>query len=449
MRDLIARQRAFFQAGRTQDTDMRLTALCHLREEIQRQESRVIEALRKDLGKSGSESYLCEIGMVYSALDWMIRHVRRCTARHRVRTPLSQFPAYSYTQAMPLGTVLIISPWNYPFLLTVEPAAAAIAAGNTAIIKPSPDAPHTQKVLQQIFRTVFLPEHAVIVTGGPDCAHRLLQERFDLIFYTGGMGGGRAVARAAAEFLTPVVLELGGKSPCIVAEDADIKLTARRIVFGKYLNCGQTCVAPDYLLVHRSVRQELIRQLQIEIESQFGRHPLHNPDYGKIVNLRHYNRLRSMLNGRILIGGECADGRIEPTVMEADTRSACMQEEIFGPILPVLTWTEWEQARAVMDRYPTPLACYYFGNAVRARRRLRTVSFGGGCINDTIIHLTSNDLPFGGVGASGMGRYHGRYGFETFSHIRSIVEKKTWLDLPMRYQPYTQWKDALVRRFLR
>ncbi|MGN1031197.1 MAG: aldehyde dehydrogenase family protein, partial [Butyricicoccaceae bacterium] len=247
----------------------------------------------------------------------------------------------------------------------------------------------------------------------------------------------------------PTVLELGGKSPCIVDADASLAVAARRIVFGKYLNCGQTCVAPDYLLVHESVKKPLIVQLRKEIRRQFGAQPLGNPDYGKIINARHYDRLCAMLDEPVLLGGAHEDGRIEPTVLEASTESACMQEEIFGPILPVLTWTRWEEAKAVIRQHPTPLACYYFGTPGTARDRLRELSFGGGCINDTVMHLASNHLPFGGVGTSGMGCYHGRYGFETFSHIKSIVDKKTWIDLPVRYQPYDKWKDTLVRRFLR
>lgn len=449
MHELVERQRACFRAGGMRAVNGRLDALRRLRAEIQHRENEIIRALNADLGKSGSESLLCEVGMVYSALGWLIRNLRRCAAPHRVRTPLSQFRAHSYTEAAPLGTVLVMSPWNYPFLLTVEPAAAAIAAGNTVVIKPSPDAPHTAKVLERLFAAVFEPEQAVVVTGGIDCAQRLLKERFDLIFYTGGASGGSAVARAAAEHLTPTVLELGGKSPCIVDADADLPSAARRIVFGKYLNCGQTCVAPDYLLVHESVRQPLIDLLEREIHRQFGAQPLRNPDYGRIVNARHYDRLCAMLDGGVLIGGARENGRIEPTVLEADEDSRCMQEEIFGPILPVLSWTDWEQARAVIDRYPTPLACYYFGNAKTARRRLRELSFGGGCINDTIMHLASNELPFGGVGTSGMGCYHGRWGFETFSHTKGIVDRKIRPELPMRYQPYAKWKDALVRRFLR
>lgn len=443
------RQRAFFRAGGTMDIGRRIQALRRLRAEIGRREDEIVQALCADLGKSGAESYLCEIGMVYSAIGWLIRNVKSCAAPHRVRTPLAQFRAHSYTEASPYGTVLIMSPWNYPFLLTVEPAAAAIAAGNTVVIKPGPDAPHTQAVLERLFSAVFAPEHVLVVNGGTDCAQQLLRERFDLIFYTGGMSGGKAVARAAAEHLTPTVLELGGKSPCIVDADADLAAAARRIVFGKYLNCGQTCVAPDYLLVHESVKQPLTELLGKEIRRQFGAQPLSDPDYGKIVNARHYARLCAMLDGRILIGGVHENGRIEPTVLEASADSACMQEEIFGPVLPVLTWTGWEQARAEIERHPTPLACYYFGSSKTARRRMRELSFGGGCINDTVIHLASNELPFGGVGTSGMGCYHGRWGFETFSHIKGIVDRKIWPDLPMRYQPYQKWKQAVVLRFLR
>ena len=372
----------------------------------------------------------------------------------RVSTPVAQFAARSFRSPSPYGTVLIMSPWNYPVLLTLDPLIDAIAAGNTAVVKPSAYAPCTSEVLQQLLKECFAPEYVAVVTGGRAENHALLQQRFDMIFFTGGKTVGREVLRRAAEYLTPVTLELGGKSPCIVDSTAKIALAARRIVFGKFLNCGQTCVAPDYILCDRHIRDQLLDALQKEITRQFGADPLANPDYGKIINEKHFHRILGLIESSKLVCGGQYDTeslRIAPTILrDISWEDAVMGEEIFGPILPVLTYGSLEDAIHMVEAHPHPLAFYLFSESPSNEKKvLDSCRFGGGCINDTIIHLATSAMPFGGVGESGMGGYHGKAGFETFSHYRSIVNKKTWLDLPIRYQKYTKTKEKLMKTFLK
>ena len=419
-----------------------------------RHESDIEAALKSDLGKSRVEGYMCETGMTLAELSWMRRHLAGLMRDRTVYTPLSQFAARSFRSPSPYGITLIMSPWNYPLLLTLEPLIDALAAGNTAVVKPSAYSPATSEVIRTILAECFPPEYVFVVTGGRAENQALLEQRFDKIFFTGGKTVGREVLRHAAEYLTPVTLELGGKSPCIVDATADLKLAARRIVFGKYLNCGQTCVAPDYLYCEASIRDELVLAIQKEITAQFGAEPLENPNYGKIVNRKHFDRIRGLIDPAKVVTGGTADEqtlRIAPTVMTDVTfDDAVMGEEIFGPVLPVLTWNTLDEAIAAIESRPHPLALYCFTSSRATRRQvLARCHFGGGCINDTIIHLASSNLPFGGVGESGMGSYHGKAGFAEFSHTRSIVDKKTWLDLPMRYQPYTGQKDRMVRMFLK
>ena len=397
---------------------------------------------------------MCEVGLTLSELTWMQRHLSSLSAKKRVPTPLAQFAARSFRSPSPYGTVLIMSPWNYPVLLTLEPLIDAIAAGNTAIVKPSAYAPYTCEVMKQIMEECFPQSYVAVVTGGRAENQTLLQQRFDMIFFTGGKTVGREVLRHAAEYLTPVTLELGGKSPCIVDSSAKIKLAARRIVFGKYLNCGQTCVAPDYVLCDKTIRDELVLAIQAEIRRQFGAAPLENPNYGKIVNRKHFERLLGLIDERKLVcGGQNNPDtlRIAPTVLTDVTwEDAVMGEEIFGPILPVLTFGTLEEAIQTVEAHPHPLALYFFSENKTAQSQiLNCCRFGGGCINDTIIHLATSAMPFGGVGESGMGGYHGKAGFETFSHYRSIVDKKTWMDLPIRYQNYTALKEKMLRMFLK
>ncbi len=451
---ILAKQHAFFASGRTIPVSFRQEQLHKLKRSLLAHEKDLNEALQKDLGKSRMESYMCEVGLTLSELTWMQKHLSSLSAKKRVPTPLAQFAARSFRSPSPYGTVLIMSPWNYPVLLTLEPLIDAIAAGNTAIVKPSAYAPYTCEVMKQIMEECFPQSYVAVVTGGRAENQTLLQQRFDMIFFTGGKTVGREVLRHAAEYLTPVTLELGGKSPCIVDSSAKIKLAARRIVFGKYLNCGQTCVAPDYVLCDKTIRDELVLAIQAEIRRQFGAAPLENPNYGKIINRKHFERLLGLIDeGKLVCGGQNNPDtlRIAPTVLTDVTwEDAVMGEEIFGPILPVLTFDTLEEAIQTVEAHPHPLALYFFSENKTAQKQvLNCCRFGGGCINDTVIHLATSAMPFGGVGESGMGGYHGKAGFETFSHYRSIVDKKTWMDLPIRYQNYTALKEKMLRMFLK
>ena len=454
LQNLLKKQRRFFASGATRDTESRRQALLALKKAILRHKRDLAGALRADLGKSEMESHMCETGLALCELDWMLRHLNSLTRERNVHTPLSQFAARSFCSPSPYGNVLIMSPWNYRVLLTLDPLIDALAAGNTAILKPSAYAPASSRVLERLIGECFSDAYVAVVTGGRAENQALLHQRFDKIFFTGGSAVGREVLRCAADHLTPVALELGGKSPCIVDKSARIPLAARRIVFGKFLNCGQTCVAPDYVLCHESLKTQLIAAIQKEIYRQFGREPLKNPDYGRIVNIRHFRRILGLIDPeRLALGGEYDEAslRIAPTVLENVTfRDAVMQEEIFGPVLPVLTFRTIREAVSFVERRPHPLALYLFcEDKAVVQRVLSHCRFGGGCINDTVIHLASSAMPFGGVGESGMGGYHGRAGFEAFSHTRSIVDKKTWMDLPIRYQPYNDKKRKLLELFLR
>lgn len=454
IKDILQQQNHFFSSGKTIPAEFRLKQLESLKEAMILHEADLAAALKEDLGKSRMESYMCEIGLTLSELTWMQKHLRSLMRSKRVSTPAAQFAAKSFRSPSPYGTVLIMSPWNYPVLLTLDPLIDAIAAGNTAVVKPSAYAPCTFDVMKTIIEECFPKHYVAVVDGGRAENQALLQQRFDMIFFTGGKTVGREVLRHAAEYLTPVTLELGGKSPCIVDSTAKIRLAAKRIVFGKYLNCGQTCVAPDYILCDKRIRDELITAILAEIEKQFGKEPLKNPNYGKIINEKHFERILGLINGEKLVYGgqsEPESLRIAPTVLNNITwDDAVMGEEIFGPLLPILTFDTLDEALDTVESHPHPLALYFFSEDKAAQKKvLDTCRFGGGCINDTIIHLATSDMPFGGVGESGMGSYHGMVGFETFSHYRSIVDKKTWMDLPIRYQKYTGLKEKMMRIFLK
>lgn len=454
IKDILQQQNHFFSSGKTIPAEFRLKQLESLKEAMIRHEADLAAALKEDLGKSRMESYMCEIGLTLSELTWMQKHLRSLMRSKCVSTPVAQFAAKSFRSPSPYGTVLIMSPWNYPVLLTLDPLIDAIAAGNTAVVKPSAYAPYTFDVMKTMIEECFPAHYVAVVDGGRAENQALLQQRFDMIFFTGGKTVGREVLRHAAEYLTPVTLELGGKSPCIVDSTAKIRLAAKRIVFGKYLNCGQTCVAPDYILCDKRIRDELITAILAEIEKQFGKEPLKNPNYGKIINEKHFERILGLINGEKLVYGgqsEPESLRIAPTVLNNITwDDAVMGEEIFGPLLPILTFDTLDEALDTVESHPHPLALYFFSEDKAAQKKvLDTCRFGGGCINDTIIHLATSDMPFGGVGESGMGSYHGRVGFETFSHYRSIVDKKTWMDLPIRYQKYTGLKEKMMRMFLK
>ena len=439
-----------------------------LKEVLLENDGKIGAALMSDLGKNSVEAYMCETGMVLSELSHATRHIRSYSRRRRVPTPLAQFPARSFIIPEPYGNVLVMSPWNYPLLLSLAPVISAVAAGNTVILKPSAYSPATSAVIADIVRKVFPEEYVAVVEGGRDVNSDLLEQKFDYIFFTGSKTVGRLVMGKAAEHLTPVTLELGGKSPVIVDRRltaAEMQTAARRIVFGKFLNCGQTCVAPDYVLVHESLAEDFLAACRDEIRKMFGEHPLENPDYGKIVNRKHFDRLCRMISELKEYDPHMAETwssepenlRIEPVIASLGDVNDCapdsltvMQEEIFGPVMPVLTYSDIKDAIKYIDERPRPLAAYIFTSDRTFRETLLArLHFGGGCVNDTIIHLATEDMPFGGVGESGMGNYHGRYGFETFSHLKSIVDKPLWLDLPMRYQPYTRIKEKLIRMFLK
>lgn len=454
IKQTIDMQKTFFLSGKTRSIDHRIRALKKLKSCINNYEDDIADAIYKDLGKSHFESYMCEIGLVLSEIRYMLKHIRTFAREKRVRTPLSQFPSRSFRKPSPYGTVLIMSPWNYPFLLTLEPLVDAIAAGNTAVIKPSAYSPHTSQIICDIIETCFERKYISVITGGREENTCLLKQPFDYIFFTGSQSVGKEVMQNAAANLTPVTLELGGKSPCIVEKSANLKLAAKRIVFGKFLNCGQTCVAPDYIYCDASILDSLLVELKKQIQLQFGATPLQNNNYGKIINEKHFRRILALMDAeKIIHGGQFDESklRIEPTVLtNVSFADAVMQEEIFGPLLPVLTYDSLDNAMQKINSMPHPLALYIFTSDKHIARKVTgQCGFGGGCINDTIIHLATSELGFGGFGESGMGSYHGKEGFDTFSHSKSIVDKKTWLDLPMRYQPYKKLNEKLVRLFLK
>ena len=448
--ELLERQREHFISGATLPVQARLDALNALRDAVRESEEELCAALCADLGKGRFESYMCEVGLVLEELSYVIKHVRRWAKPRRVPTPLAQFAASSAVWPSPYGSALIMSPWNYPILLTLGPLADALAAGNTAIVKPSAYSPRCSEALAELIERCLPAELAAVVTGGREENRELLSLKFDYIFFTGSTNVAREVMRAAAEHITPMSLELGGKSPCIVTKNAKLPLAARRIVFGKFLNCGQTCVAPDFVWCDESVRDGLLGCIKDEIARQYG----DMTDYGRIVNRKHFDRLTALFgDGEIYCGGSADPEtlRIEPTVMTgASWDSTLMTDEIFGPILPVMTYRDISEVRARLETRPKPLAMYVFSeDGAEARKLMRECRFGGGCINDTIIHLATSEMGFGGVGESGMGSYHGKAGFDAFTHYKSIVDKKTWFDLPVRYRPYTSGAEKLLRFFLK
>lgn len=461
----IERARGFFASGATRDPSFRKEALKRLRDNIRSMEDEIFAALNEDLGKSATESYMTETGMVLESIGYMLRHLGNLSRPRRTAPSIGQAPGKAKIYPEPYGTVLIISPWNYPLLLALDPLVAAVAAGNCCILKPSEYAPATCRLLHRLISRTFDPRHVCLIEGGSDVGEALLECRFDYIFYTGGKTVGRIVMEKASRHLTPVTLELGGKSPVVVLDDADVDVAARRIAFGKLLNCGQTCVAPDYLLVGKGIKERFIRAFIRETEKMYGSQPMESPDYGKIINRRHFDRLSRFISmadrngstgstgeGHVVYGGmrDPERSKIAPTLLtEVTWNSAIMQEEIFGPILPILETESLEDAIAHISSGERPLAAYIFtGNRKLAEKFIRTVPFGGGCINDTIMQLASPRLPFGGTGESGIGTYHGKWGFRTFTHYKSILSKGTSIDPPFRYAPYNRVISRLIHRLI-
>ena len=451
IKTIVEVQRAFFRSGETLSLKFRQRALCALSKAMKIWEGRIAEALWQDLHKSYEEAYLTELSIVLGEIDNHLHHLSRWTAPKRVGTPIKMMPSRSKVVAEPLGCSLIMAPWNYPVQLLLNPLVGAISAGCTAVLKPSPYVPHVSKVVEEMIKETFPAEYIAVVQGNREVNTALLEERYDIIFFTGSPQLGRMVMRAAAENLTPVVLELGGKSPCIVDKDANIAMAARRIAWGKSLNAGQTCIAPDYLLVHSEVKEELIAALKEEFTHLLGSDPKETKHFVRIVNERAFDRLVGYIEGAdVVMGGDYDRSQryISPTIIDhVNANSPIMQEEIFGPIFPVMTFQSTDEAiRFVTDR-EKPLALYYFSeNKQSIRKVLKHTSSGGCCINDTIMHIANENLPFGGVGQSGMSAYHGKESFRVFSHYRAVVTTTTLLDLPFRYMPYKffKWVKGLL-----
>lgn len=455
LKEKINKQREYFSTGETKDINFRIEKLKKLRDVLKSEEEKVFEALKKDLMKSSFESYVTEVAMVYDEINMHIKNIKKWSEKRRVKTPLVQFPAKSFIQLEPYGVVLIIGPFNYPFMLTMDPLIGAIAAGNTAVIKPSESAPETSKILKEILEKVFDEKYVLHVNPerGKEVVEELLKEKFDYIFFTGSATVGKIVMKAASQYLTPVTLELGGKSPCIIDKDCKVELAARRIVWGKLMNSGQTCVAPDYLYVHKDIEEEFIKKLEEEINNQFGDNPLESKDYSKMVNEREFNRVLSYIDKEKLVFGGNYNRKtfqIEPTILKNVTwDDPVMEREIFGPIFPILTFENLDEVIRLVNSKDKPLAIYYFSeDKNKIEKILNSTSSGGVTINDTLVHVSSSYLPLGGVGNSGMGEYHGKYSFDLFSNKKGVMNRKTFLDLKIRYAPF-QNKLTIVKKIMK
>ncbi|QDY31892.1 aldehyde dehydrogenase [Clostridium sporogenes] len=453
IRDMLKKQKSFFEKGYTKDINFRIEALKKLKHNIKMNETNIFKALKIDLNKSEFETFITEIGIVYDEINGAIKNIKKWSKSKKVKTSITNFLASSYIYNEPYGVALIMAPWNYPFQLIMAPLVGAISAGNCVLLKPSELAVETEKIIVKIIKETFSDEYIGVVTGGVKESEALLKEKFDYIFYTGGINVGKIVMRAAAEHLTPMTLELGGKSPCIVDKDANIDLAARRIAWGKFLNAGQTCVAPDYLVVHRNIKEKLISSIENYIIEFFGENAFESEEYPRIINERHFKRLEGYLKeGKIISGGktDISNLYIEPTIIEGiNFKNRIMEEEIFGPIFPVIEFEGMDEVIDIIKNNPKPLALYYFSEDKEKQEFIiKNISFGGGCINDTIMHLSTSTLPFGGVGSSGMGSYHGRTSFETFSHKKSILKKSNLVDIKIRYAPF-KGKINLVRKLFK
>lgn len=452
IREILKRQKIFFRTGATRSISFRKEALKKLSLEIRNSEKEIFDALKKDLGKGEFESRSTETNMVQEEIRHMLKNLKKYSKVRSAGISMLNFPATGRIMPEPYGSVLIFSAWNYPFQLLFSPLVAAIAAGNCAVVKTAELSPATAEICSEIIAKCFPPEFVSCFNGARDVGEALLKEKYDFMFYTGGRSGGKAVMASAAENLTPLVLELGGKSPCIVDRDARIPLAAKRIVWGKFLNAGQTCVAPDYILVHESLRDQLIESLQKEIRAFYGEDPALSPDYPRIVSKEHCRRLYSLLDGnkeKVVCGGICNEEEryFAPTLLlEPDVDSRIMQEEIFGPILPVISVKNITEALAFVNERAKPLALYYFSHKKKNLDLvLSSTSSGGVCVNETIMHFVNQSMPFGGVGASGFGSYHGKYGFDAFSHFKPVMIKPDYLDMPMRYPPGLEKRIPLLK----
>lgn len=449
--DIIRKQRDFFKTGKTKDVDFRLTQLKILKQAVLEHQTAIIEALKADLNKPEFEAYATEIGVI-KEIDYAIKHIKTWTKPKKAAIGIEQFPGFGRIYAEPLGVVLIIGAWNYPFQLIISPLVGAIAAGNCAILKPSEIALHSSHVLAAIIQKYFAPAYIAVIQGGIETSQQLLAEKFDHIFFTGSTAIGKIVMQAAAKHLTPVTLELGGKSPCIVDSDINIEYTAKRIAWGKFINAGQTCVAPDYLLVDKKIKQDLLNSIKKYIKEFYGNKPANSPDYARIINQKHFLRLVELLkDSEIIVGGEAdlIERYIAPTVIDnVSLAEPIMQEEIFGPILPVVEYEDLNEALTIINERPKPLALYLFSKNKNLQQRVcRETTSGGVCINDSVMQVGVSSLPFGGVGESGIGSYHGKASFDTFSHYKSVLNRAMWLDPKLRYAPY-EGKLQLLKRII-
>jgi aldehyde dehydrogenase (NAD+) len=447
----IENQRHYFNQGHTREIPFRIQQLKSLEQAIISAEEKIISALKKDLNKSAHESFMTEVGLIRSEIRFTIKHIRAWSRPQKVKTPRIYPLSTSYRYPEPYGNVLIISPWNYPFQLAMAPVIGAMAAGNCTVLKPSEYSPHTSGIISELLAENFDNQYLTAITGDSETGKALLEYKFDYIFFTGSVPLGKIIMAAAAIHLSPVTLELGGKSPCIVDKTANLKLSAKRIVSGKFINAGQTCIAPDYLMVHEAVKSELVDQIKKYIKQFYGDRPLESSDYPRIINTRHFERLVVYLQkGHILMGGKTDHKQlyISPTLLDnIEWDDPVMQDEIFGPILPVLAYQDLSQVIDAVNTRPKPLALYLFSTDKQNQQRiLKEISFGGGCINDTLLHFANPHLPFGGVGHSGMGSYHGKASFNTFSHRKSVFRNQLYFDLPMRYPPYRNLK--YLKKFL-
>ncbi|MDY0276774.1 MAG: aldehyde dehydrogenase [Acholeplasma sp.] len=450
--ELLSKHQTFFQSNMTKNYHFRIQALKSLKHAIIKNEERIKEALYLDLGKSYNESYVTEIGVVLKEISFHIKHLKSMMKIKKVKTPLTLFPAKSYLYPEPLGTVLVISPWNYPFLLAINPLVGAISAGNTVILKPSEVATNMERVLQELINETFKEEYAKVVLGGVSETNTLLDNKFDYIFFTGSPLVGKIIMEKASKYLTPVTLELGGKSPAIIYESKDLRLTAKRIAYGKLLNAGQTCIAPDYVMIQKESYNDFIDYYKQSIMDFYGKDCLNNNDYPKIINKKHFERLMSYLdNEEIVYGGEALNNKLSPTVVKVNSlETRIMQEEIFGPILPIIIYDKFSEVYDYLRNKEKPLALYLFtDNKKIVKDVILKTSSGGVVINDTIMHFVNTNLGFGGVGNSGMGKYHGGESFKTFSHFKAIVNRKTWLDVKMRYHPLTDDKIKVIKKIMK
>lgn len=442
--ELINNQKAFFQTQQTKKTDFRVVQLRKLKQAINKYREKIEYALWKDLRKSSEEAYLTEISIVISEIDNHIKHLNKWAKPRKVSTPIHLLPSSSRVVYEPLGVALIVAPWNYPFQLLINTLVGSISAGCCTILKPSPDASNTAKVIKEMIDENFDSAYIGVVQGAKEVNTILLSQKFDIIFFTGSPRVGKVVMEAAAKNLTPVILELGGKSPCIVDAEANIDIAAKRIVWGKLINAGQTCIAPDYLYVHKSIKEKLLNKMAANINLMYGKDIKSSGYYPRIITDNAFNRLVALLDeGRVVVGGQidAQERFIAPTIIDdVEPSFSIMQEEIFGPILPVMTFEDVEEAINYVNKQEKPLAFYYFGNNKKAKEVLFKTTSGGACINDTIMHVANHNLPFGGVGNSGMGKYHGKESFLAFSNSRAVVSTPTWLDLPFKYVPFKFFK---------